>query len=120
MDETWVHHFPTRDKRLERKNRLQRRRKPFHLQASSWRRFLEITFIDYLEKTKTINGGCCANLLQHLSEEIKQKRPHSAKKKVLLHQDNAAVHKSVIAMVKTNELKFELRPRASFSPDLAS
>jgi len=61
-----------------------------------------------------------ANLLQRLSDEIKKKRPHLAKKKVLFHQDNAPVHTSVIAMAKINELKFELLPHAPYSPDLAS
>ena len=32
-----------------------------------------------------------ANLLQRLSNEIKEKRPYLAKKKVLFHQDNAPV-----------------------------
>ncbi|GFY32104.1 hypothetical protein TNCV_2622411 [Trichonephila clavipes] len=51
-------------------------------------------------------------------EEIKQKRPHLAKKKVFL-QDNAPAHKSVIAIAKTNDLKFELLPHAPYSPDLS-
>ena len=32
-----------------------------------------IIFIDYLQKAKTINGEYYANLLQHLSDEIKEK-----------------------------------------------
>lgn len=55
------------------------------------------------------------NLLQRLTEEIKTKRPHLVKKEVLLHQDNAPI----IAMVKINELKFELLPHVPFSPDVA-
>ena len=54
-----------------------------------------------------INGEYYANLLQRLSDIIKKKRPHLAKKKVLFHQDNAPVHTSVIAMAKINELKFK-------------
>ncbi|GFT35508.1 mariner Mos1 transposase [Trichonephila clavipes] len=78
-----------------------------------------IIFLDYLEKGKTINDKYYANLLQHLSEEIKQKRLHMAKKKALFCQDNAIAHKSVIAMTKINECKFELLSHASYSPDLA-
>ncbi|GFT35473.1 mariner Mos1 transposase [Trichonephila clavipes] len=78
-----------------------------------------IIFLDYLEKGKTINDKYYANLLQHLSEEIKQKRLHMAKKKALFCQDNAIAPKSVIAMTKINECKFELLPHASYSPDLA-
>lgn len=55
-----------------------------------------IIFIDYPQKGKTINGEYYVNLLQRLSDEIKKKRPHLAKKKVLFHQDNAPVHTSVI------------------------
>lgn len=67
--------------------------------------------IDYLQKEKTIKGEYeyYANLLQRLSE-----------KKVLFHQDNAPVHTFVIATAKINELKFELLPRTTYSPDLAT
>ena len=44
-----------------------------------------IIFIDYLQKGRTINGEYYANLLQRLDDEIKEKRPHLAKKKVLFH-----------------------------------
>ena len=43
-------------------------------------------FIDYLQKGKTINGKYYANLLQRLSDKIKEKGPHLTKKKVLFHQ----------------------------------
>ena len=49
------------------------------------------------------NGEYYANLLQRLGDEIKEKRPHLAKKKMLFHQDNALVHTSIIAMAKINE-----------------
>ena len=42
-----------------------------------------ITFIDYLQKGKAINGVYYANLLQRLSNENKKKQPHLLKKKVL-------------------------------------
>ena len=45
-----------------------------------------IIFIDHFQRGKAINGEYYANLLQHLSDEIKKKRPHLAKKKVLFHQ----------------------------------
>lgn len=48
-----------------------------------------IIFIDYLEEAEAINADYNAKLLQRLSEEIKQKRPNLAKRKVLFHQDNA-------------------------------
>ena len=58
-------------------------------------------------------------LLDRLSAEIKKKRPHMQKKKVLFHQDNAPWHKSMKMMVKLNELSFELLPHPPYSPDLA-
>ncbi|GFX20279.1 mariner transposase [Trichonephila clavipes] len=70
-----------------------------------------IIFINYLEKGKTINDEYCANLLQRVSGEIEQKRPHLAKKKVF-NQDNAPTP-------NINKLKFELLPHAPYSPDLA-
>lgn len=53
-----------------------------------------------------------ANLLQLLSDEIKEKCSHLAKKKAL-HQNNEPI------IYKINELKFESLPRAPYSPDLA-
>lgn len=45
-----------------------------------------IFLVDYLEEGKTINGYY-ANLLQQLSDKLKDKRPRLAKKKVLFNQD---------------------------------
>ena len=78
-----------------------------------------IISIDYLQKGKAINGEYYANLLQRMSDEIKRKRPHLAKKKELFYQDIASVHISVIAVAKINELKFKLLPRAPYSVDSA-
>ncbi|GFY46339.1 mariner transposase [Trichonephila inaurata madagascariensis] len=55
----------------------------------------------------------------HMSEGIQQKWLHLDKKNVLFPEDNAHSHKSVIAISKIKELKFELLPHASCSPDLA-
>lgn len=60
-----------------------------------------IILIDYLQKGQTINGEYYANLLQCLSDEVKRKRPHLAKKKILFHHDNAPAHSSVVSMAKT-------------------
>ena len=57
--------------------------------------------------------------MQRLCEETKEKRPHLAKKKMLLHRDNAPVHTSTIEMAKINELKFESLQHAAYSIDLA-
>lgn len=64
-------------------------------------------FIDYLENVKTVNGEYYVILLQRIIEEVKQKRWYLAKKKELFQQDNAPADKSVFAMTKINELKFQ-------------
>ena len=76
-----------------------------------------ILFIDCLEKGKTINSDYYMALLDRSSTEIKKKRPHMQKKKVLFHQDNAPCHKSMKMMVKLNELSFELLPHPPYSSD---
>jgi hypothetical protein len=45
-----------------------------------------IIFIDYLEKGQTINSEYYIALLERLNDEIKKKRPHLKKKKVLFHE----------------------------------
>ena len=57
-------------------------------------------------------------LLDRLSSEIKKKRLHKQKKKVLFHQDNAPCHKSIRTMVKLNESNFELLPYPTYFSDL--
>ena len=78
-----------------------------------------ICFIDYFKEGITINSEYYANLLKRLSDGIKIKGSHLAKKKVLFRQDNAPIHTSVIAIAKINKLKFLLLPLASYSPDLS-
>jgi len=128
MDETWVHHFTPETKEQSKQWTAREESAPKKaktvpsagkVMASVFWDARGIIFIDYLQKGKTINGEYYANLLQRLSDEIKKKRPHLAKKKVLFHQDNAPVHTSVIAVAKINELNFELLPHAPYSPDLA-
>ena len=47
-----------------------------------------ILFIDYLEKSRTINSEYYTALLAHLKEGIAKKWPQMKKKKVFFHQDN--------------------------------
>jgi hypothetical protein len=78
-----------------------------------------IIFIDYLEKGQTINSDYYIALLERLNAEIKKKRPHLKKKKVLFHQDNALCHKSNKTTAKLHELSYELLPHPPYSPDRA-
>ena len=63
-----------RNSGLKGMNRLRRRRKQFRQLAKWWSL---VIFVDYVEKDKTINGEYYAGLLQHLDQEIKNKRLQS-------------------------------------------
>ena len=73
----------------------------------------------YLQKGQTINGTYYASLLTQLREKIKIKRRGKLTKGVLFHQDNAPVHKSVIAMAAIHDCGFKLIEHPPYSPDLA-
>jgi hypothetical protein len=74
-------------------------------------------YIDYLEKGQTTYYIA---LLERLNDEIKKKRLHLKKTKVMLHQDKAPVHKSIKTTAKLHALGCELLPHTPFFPDLAS
>ncbi|XP_055384278.1 uncharacterized protein LOC129613955 [Condylostylus longicornis] len=100
IDETWVHHYTPETKEQSKQWTSRGEAAPKKAKTTlsagkvmasvSWDA-RDISFVDYLQKGKTINGEYYANLLQRLSEEIKVKRPHLSKKKVLFHQDNAPI-----------------------------
>lgn len=128
VDETWIHHY-TPESQQQSKEWVpeggSRPKRPKTQQSAGkvlatvfWDEH-GIVLIDYLETGKTITGEYYATLLDKLAEEIKKKRPHLAKKKVLLHHDNAPAHRSMKAMAKLNELGFELLQHPPYSPDLA-
>ena len=127
MDETRIRHFTPETKEqwkqwTERRELAPKKAKtvPFVIKVMasvSWDA-RGITFIDYLQKGKTINDEYCANFLQRLSDEMKKKRPYRAEKEVLFHQDNALVYTSVFAMAKINELNLKLLPYAPYSTEL--
>lgn len=127
-DETWIHYYTPASKRSSaewtaagesRPKRPKTQTSAGKVMASVFWDAHGILFIDYLEKGKTINSEYYMALLDRLSEEIKNKRPHMQKKKVLFHQDNAPCHKSMKTMAKLNELRFELLCHPPYSPDLA-
>jgi len=66
-----------------------------------------VIYIDYLEKGKTVDA------------ELQKIRPHSAKKKVLFHHNDAPAHTSALAKAKLVELGYELLPHPPYFPDLA-
>ena len=96
IDETWIHHYTLETKissaewtaagesRLKRPKTQQCAGK---VMASVFWDAHSILFNDYLEKGKTINSVYYMALLDRLSTEIKKKRLHIQKKKMLFDQD---------------------------------
>ena len=116
MDETWVHHFTPESKwqSAEWITAGERCPKWPKIQASAGKELASvfwdvhhISFIDYLEKGRTINSKYYIALLVRLKEEITKKWLQMEKKKVLFHQDNAPCHKSIAIMAKLHEMHFE-------------
>ena len=128
MDEMWVHYHTPESNRQSaewlkshesRPKRPKDQRSAEKVMASVFWDAHGIIFIDYLQKGRTITGEYYATLLDKLNDEIKQKRPHMVKKKVLYHHDNAPSHTSLKAMIKLDQLRFELVAHPPYSPDLA-
>lgn len=128
MDETWIHHYTPESSQQAKQwvepsgsapKRPKTQQSAGKVMASVFWDAQGIIFIDYLEKGKTITGAYYSSLLDRLKEEVKQKRPHLAKKKIRYHHDNAPSHSSLIAQGKLYELGFELVPQPPYSPDLA-
>jgi [histone H3]-lysine36 N-dimethyltransferase SETMAR len=51
--------------------------------------------------------------------QSRKKRRHLKKKKMLFHQNNPLVHKSIKTTAKLHELGYKLLPPPPYSPDLA-
>lgn len=128
MDETWIHHSTPESREgskqwVEPGGSAPKRPKTQYsagkVMASVFWDAQGIIFVDYLQKGKTITGEYYASLLYRLVDEIKLKRPHMQKKKILFHDDNAPSHTSFVALAKKLELGFESLPHPPYSPDLA-
>ena len=130
MAETWIHHY-TPELRVVSKQwikpgesapkRPKTQQSAGKVMASVFWDANGIIFIDYLEKGRTITGAYYAALLDRLVDEIRKKRSHLKKKKILFHNDdNAPSYKSNIAQAKEYGLSFESVPHPAYSPDLAS
>ena len=66
-----------------------------------------------------MNGKYYANLLKQVRQSIKEKRRGKIRRGIMLHQDNAPVHTSRVAMDAVREYGYELLPHPPYSPDLA-
>lgn len=127
MDETWVHHYTPETKQQSKQwteagcsapKEAKTIPSAGKVMASVFWDAKGILLVDYLEKGKTVTGEYYVNLLDRLDEEIRKRRPGS-KKKIIFHQDNAPAYKSVLAMGKLRDLKYEVLEHPPYSLDLA-
>ena len=75
--------------------------------------------IDYLEQCRTINGAYCAGKIRMLRQEIARKRRGKMTCGVLLLQDNASAHASLVAMAAVTNYGFEILPHSPYSTGMA-
>ncbi|XP_014487335.1 PREDICTED: histone-lysine N-methyltransferase SETMAR-like, partial [Dinoponera quadriceps] len=116
VDVTWVHHYTRETKQQSKQRTLRGKRTPKKAKtAPSARKIMatlfwdsRVIFIDYLDKGRSITGQYYSDLLGRIEVELKKKRLHLAKKKVLFHYDNAPAHSSTIAIAKLFELRHQL------------
>ncbi|KAG5329657.1 SETMR methyltransferase, partial [Acromyrmex heyeri] len=115
---TWIHYFTSETKEYseEGEDREVGQKDDGH----SFLGCMRYNSYHYFPSKQTISGDYYAALLDHIFNNILEKKhPYLAKKKVLFHQDNAWVHTCPAPMVKFNEFRYKLLPYPAYSPDLA-
>ena len=127
-DETWLYHYDPESKQesMEWKHATSPKTKKFKATRSTKKVMSTIFWdskgvihIDYLPHGTTMNGKYYANLLKQVRQSIKEKRRGKIRRGIMLHQDNAPVHTSQVAMDAVRECGYELLPHPPYSPDLA-
>jgi len=78
-----------------------------------------LLLIDYLPPKTTMNGHYYASLLLKLRDAVKEKRRRMLTRGVWLLQDNAPMHKSMIAQEAVRDCGFVQLDHPAYSPDLA-
>jgi len=90
MDETWIHHYTPESRQQSKQwtevgcsasKKISSVPSAGKVMASVFWDAEGISFIDYLEKSKTITRKYYCNLLTRLDEKIREKRPGLQKKK---------------------------------------
>ena len=115
MDETWFHHYDpeTKIQSMQWKHMGSATPKKFKVFPSEGKVQLYVFWdaqgvimVDYLQRGATITGLYYADLIHKLRDAIKEKRRGKFRRKVLLHQDNAPSHKSLVAMAAISKAGF--------------
>ena len=87
---------------------------------SVWWDFKVIVYFELLPRKQTINSNVYCRQLMKLDKEMKEKRPELVTRKgVIVHQDNARPHTSLVTRKKLLELGWEVMLHPPYSPDLA-
>ncbi|GFV35923.1 mariner Mos1 transposase [Trichonephila clavipes] len=84
-----------------------------------WWDWKGIIYYDLLPFDQTLNSDLYSQQLDHLKLAIDLKRPESANRRGVFHQDNARLHTSVVTLQKLWELGWEVLMHPPYSPDLA-
>jgi hypothetical protein len=77
-----------------------------------------ILFIDYPKKDQTITGESYSKLSTRLDEKSIEERPGLQRKIIIIHQDIAPAHKSVLTLRKCMDLPYERLEHPHYFPDL--
>jgi [histone H3]-lysine36 N-dimethyltransferase SETMAR len=131
-DETWTYSYNPETKRMSmqwtRPNQVQptKVRRPRSVKKS-----MLIVFFNYksiVSRSRLIPGpgrrtvnalSYTKNCLKHLVQKIKEARPNTGTRGILLHHDNASSHTAQLTVKFLKENKLKLLPHAPYSPDLA-
>ena len=121
QDECWVHPLNQRAKGNPYSGStqlllFQRRLRWCHPQEKWWHPYFRMQKALH---AKSMQRKYYATLVRELRQAIKSKRPGKLTKGVLLYQDIAPDHKSLVAMSAMHDCGFELIDHPPYSPDLA-
>jgi len=128
VDESWIHHFDPESKLASKQWKHVESPPPKKAKCfqSAGKVMLTVFWdergvilTDYLPRGQTITGKYYSSLLTRLREKIKAKRRGMIGKGVLLLQDNAPAHNSVVAQQTARACGFQILPHPAYSPDLA-
>lgn len=127
-DETWLHHYDPESKQASSVWKTPSSPTPKKAKVvRSARKVMMISFFDYrgmvyqheVPPRTTVNGEYYKQVLKHLAEHIRRKRPELYPSGWRLHHDNARPHVCNIVTQYLARKNIECVPHPPYSPDLA-